>query len=190
MQEGQVLQDYHHTAWTIKNGLSAVWAVQQAPNGFLWVTTPTGVFRFDGLRFESIDDVTNREVHNADVVTVFLSSSGGVWLTTRTHGLLLWKDNRADAEAFTVNQGLSSSVAPALLIDREGTVWIGTTSGLDQLRRNVFSTVAMPTTTDHQFAIAAGDDGSVWAGNSCRQTLHTPIGSACSGNWLPRSLTS
>jgi PAS domain S-box-containing protein len=347
----QVLKGYHHTAWTIENGRSAVWAVQQAPNGFLWLTTPTGVFRFDGLRFESTDEVTNRQVHNADIVTVFLSSSGGVWLTTRTRGLLLWKDNRvtnypdprcvpaaedgivedregalwiaassglfrlkngnceqihndpafpggfplailmdragtlwvkwptgalyfmkfgeskfrhspfgedaggeyaflkqapdgsiwlsdasglrrvtgysdptkpiagsermrkpqswfgnftfapngalwassgqavyrferveqykvneplstADAEAFTVNQGLSSSIAVELLIDKEGNVWIGTTAGLDQLRRSVFSTVAMPTTTDHQFAIAAGDDGSVWVGNREQPLTH------------------
>ena len=341
----QVLQGYHHTAWTTENGLSAVFAVQQAPNGFLWLTTATGVFRFDGLRFESVDEVTHRQVHNSDIVTVFPSSSGSVWLTTRTHGLLLWKDNRvtnypdarcvpaagtggivedrdgalwiaaasglfrlkngncepihndpafpggfplavlmdragtlwvkwptgafyflkrrehtfkrcssgegvggeyaflkqapdgsiwlsdagglrrvtgypdptkqiadperirkqhfgfgnftftpngalwaasgqgvyrfknveqykvdeplsiADAEAFTINQGLSSSVAVDLLIDREGTVWIGTNSGLDRLRRNVFSTLAMPVTTDHQIAIAAGDDGSVWVGN-------------------------
>jgi PAS domain S-box-containing protein len=347
----QVLQGYHHTAWTIENGLSAVWAIQQAPNGFLWLTTPTGVYRFDGQRFESTDDVTNREVHNADIVTVFPSSSGGVWLTTRSRGLLLWKENRvtnypdprcvpaaengivedrdgtlwiaassglfrlkngnceqihnnptfpggfplailmdragtlwvkwptgafyflklgeqkfercssgegvggeyaflkqapdgsiwlsdagglrrvtaypdptkpivaperirkpnswfgnftfapngalwsssgqaiyrfktveqykvdeplstADAEAFTVKQGLSSSVAVDLLIDREGTVWIGTTSGLDQLRRNAFATVAMPTTTDHQFAIAAGDEGSVWVGNREQPLTH------------------
>ena len=78
----------------------------------------------------------------------------------------------ADGEAFTVKQGLSSSVAPALLIDREGTVWIGTTSGLDQLRRNVFSTVTMPATTDHQFAIAASDDGSVWVGNREQPLTH------------------
>jgi PAS domain S-box-containing protein len=347
----QVLQGYHHTAWTTENGLGAVWAVQQAPNGFLWLTTPKGVYRFDGQRFESTDEVTNRKVHNADIVTVFPSSSGGVWLTTRTHGLLLWKDNRmtsypdircepdaegdivedrdgalwiaaysglfrlkngnceeihndptfpggfplailmdragtlwvkwptgalyfmkpgeskfkrwslgehaggeyaflkqapngsiwlsdasglrrvtgypdptkptagperirkphswfgnftfapngalwassgqavyrfknveqykvdeplstADAEAFTVDQGLSSRMAVDLLIDREGTVWIGTTSGLDQLRRNIFSTVAMPTTTDHQFAIAAGDDGSVWVGNREHPLTH------------------
>ena len=348
----QVLQDYHHTAWTAENGLSAVFAVQQAPNGFLWLTTATGVYRFDGVRFESTDEVTNREVHNASIVTVFPSSSGGVWLTTRTHGLLLWKDNRvtsypdprcvpaaemegivedrdgalwiaapsglyrlkngnceqihndpafpggfplailidragtlwvkwptgafyflklgeskfkrsssgegvggeyaflkqapdgsiwlsdagglrrvtgypdptkpitgperirkppsgfgnftftpngvlwaasgqgvyrfknveqykvdeplstADAEAFTVNQGLSSSVARDLLIDREGTVWIGTNSGLDQLRRNVFSTVAMPTTPGHQIAIAAGDDGSIWVGTREQPLTH------------------
>jgi PAS domain S-box-containing protein len=304
------------------------------------------------VRFESTDEVTNRQVHNADIVTVFPSPSGGVWLTTRTHGLLLWKDNRvtnypdrrctpaqgldgivedrdgslwiagsaglfrlkngnceqihndpafpggfplailmdragtlwvtwptgalyflklgehkferyssgegvggeyaflkqapdgsiwlsnasglrrvtgypdptkplpaaekthkpptgfgnftfapngalwaasglgvyrfknveqykvdeplstADAEAFTVKQGLSSSVAQALLIDREGTVWIGTTSGFDQLRRNIFSNVAMPKTTDHQFAIAAGDDGSVWVGNREQPLTH------------------
>jgi PAS domain S-box-containing protein len=348
----QVLQGYHHTAWTTENGLSAVFAVQQAPNGFLWLTTATGVFRFDGVRFESTDEVTNRQIHSMDIVTVFPSPSGGVWLTTRSRGLLLWKDNwvtnypdrrctpaqglngtvedrdgslwiagsaglfhlkngnceqihndpafpgsfplailmdRAgtlwlawptgalyflkpgehtfkrcfsgqgvggdyaflkqapdgsiwlsdvgglrrvtgypdptkplpaaqethephygfgnfafapdgtlwaasghgvyrfksveqykvdeplsidNAEAFTVKQGLSASVAPALLIDREGTVWIGTTSGLDQLRRNVFSTVAMPKTTDHQFAIAAGDDGDVWAGNREQPLTH------------------
>ena len=90
----QILQGYHHTAWTSENGLGAVFAVQQAPNGFLWLTTSTGVLRFDGLRFESVDEVTDRQVHNSDIVTVFPSSSGGVWLTTRTHGLLLWKDNR------------------------------------------------------------------------------------------------
>ena len=351
----QVLQGYHHTAWTIENGLSAVSAVQQAPNGFLWLTTSTGVYRFDGLRFESVDEVTNRQVHSADIVTVFPSSSGDVWLTTRTRGLLRWKDNRvtnypdrrctpaqgvdgivedrdgslwvagsaglfrlkngnceqvhndpafpggfplailmdragtlwvtwptgalyflkfgehkfkryssgdgagseyaflkqapdnsiwlsnarglrrvtgypdpttppvaagqarkpptgfgnftfapdgvlwaasgqgvyrfknveqykldeplgiANAEAFTVNQGLSSSVAAVLLIDKEGTIWIGTTSGFDQLRRNVFSTVAMPTAPEHQFAIAAGDDGGVWIGN--REQPLTHIGS-------------
>jgi PAS domain S-box-containing protein len=347
----KALQGYHHTAWTIENGISAVWAVQQAPNGFLWLTTATGVYRFDGLRFESIDEVTDRKIHNANIVTAFLPSSGGVWLTTRSQGLLLWKDDRVttypnspctpaaendivedrdgalwiaapsglyrlknenceqihnnpafpegfplailmdragtlwvkwpngafyflkrgehkfkrcssgegvggeyaflkqapdgsiwlsdadglrrvtgypdptkpiaspervrrprygfgtfaftpngalwaasglgvyrfqnvehykmdeplstvDAEAFTVSQGLSSSVAPALLIDSEGTVWVGTTSGLDQLRRSVFSTLAMPTTTDHQFAIAAGDDGSVWVGNREQPLTH------------------
>jgi ligand-binding sensor domain-containing protein len=348
----QILQDYHHTAWTIENGLSAVFAVQQAANGFLWLTTATGVYRFDSQRFESMDEVTNQEVHNANIVTAFPSSSGGVWLTTRTHGLLLWKNNRvtnypdprcvpaaetggivedrdgalwiaaasglyrlkngncdqihnnpafpggfplailmdragtlwvkwpngafyflklgepnfkrcssgegvggeyaflkqapdgsiwlsdagglrrvteypdptnpiagpertrkppsgfgnftftpngalwaasgqgiyrfksvdqnkvdeplstADAEAFTVNQGLSSSVARDLLIDREGTVWVGTNSGLDQLRRNVFSTVAMPTTPGHQIAIAAADDGSVWVGSRAQPLTH------------------
>jgi hypothetical protein len=72
----QALQGYHHPAWTTENGLSAVFAVQQAPNGFLWLTTSTGIFRFDGLRFESTDEVTNQQVHNADIVTVFASASG------------------------------------------------------------------------------------------------------------------
>jgi ligand-binding sensor domain-containing protein len=127
----QVLQGYHHTAWTIENGLSAVWAVQQAPNGFLWLTTPTGVFRFDGLRFESTDEVTNRQVHNADLVTVFLSSSGGVWLTTRTRGLLLWKDNR-------VTNYPDPRCVPAaedgIVEDREGALWIAASSGLFRLK--------------------------------------------------------
>jgi ligand-binding sensor domain-containing protein len=107
------LQDFHHTAWTIENGLSAVFAVQQAPNGFLWLTTATGVFRFDGVRFESTDEVTNRQIHNMDIVTVFPSPSGGVWLTTRSRGLLLWKDNRVTNypdRRCTPAQGLNGTV--------------------------------------------------------------------------------
>jgi hypothetical protein len=120
---------YHHTAWTTENGVSAVWTIQQAPNGFLWLTTPTGVFRFDGLRFESTDEVTNRQVHNADIVTVFPSPSGGVWLTTRTHGLLLWKDNRVTNypdRRCTPAQGLNKGRAAILTSGHatKGAFWI------------------------------------------------------------------
>jgi ligand-binding sensor domain-containing protein len=126
------LQDFHHTAWTIENGLSAVFAVQQAPNGFLWLTTATGVFRFDGVRFESTDEVTNRQIHNMDIVTVFPSPSGGVWLTTRSRGLLLWKDNRVTNypdRRCTPAQGYNGIVE-----DRDGSLWIAGSAGLFRLK--------------------------------------------------------
>jgi ligand-binding sensor domain-containing protein len=93
--------------------------------------TTAGVFRFDGLRFESTDEVTNREIHNADIVTVFPSPSGGVWLTTRSHGLLLWKDTRVTNypdRRCTPAQGLNGIVE-----DRDGSLWIAGSAGLFDL---------------------------------------------------------
>src|SRR5271165_798980 len=83
--------NFHHTMWTSENGLGAVFDIQQAADGYLWLTTSTGVFRFDGVRFQSVEEATNGAVHNSEIHAVFLSSSGGVWLKTRAAGLLFWK---------------------------------------------------------------------------------------------------
>jgi ligand-binding sensor domain-containing protein len=83
--------NFHHDMWTSDNGLGAVVDIQQAADGYLWLTTSTGVFRFDGVRFQSVEEATNGAVHNSEIHAVFLSSSGGVWLKTRAAGLLFWK---------------------------------------------------------------------------------------------------
>jgi signal transduction histidine kinase/ligand-binding sensor domain-containing protein len=334
--------DFHHTQW---DGLGAVFDIKQAANGYLWLTTSKGVLRFDGVRFQSVDDATSGMAHSNEIDSVFLSKSGGLWLTTESSGLLLWRagkltefpDRRctptrkqgkiiedndgslwvqgagglfrlrghtceaigakqgypggfaagmlldsqgtlwvktrkgpflflrrgharfqineygegvstsyaflheapdgtiwlsddqglrrvsngpgakafsgprrkecasscqfgdfafapdgslwavnekgverfedvakwpspavrpgARGEAFTPSNGLSSDATWKVMIDREGVVWVGTNAGLDRLRRNVFSVVALPQSEEHEFAIAPGDRGSLWLGN-------------------------
>jgi hypothetical protein len=75
--------DFHHTQW---NGLGAVFDLKQAPAGYLWLTTSKGVLRFDGVRFQSVEEVTRGAVHDSEIDSVFLSSSGGSWLTTEGAG--------------------------------------------------------------------------------------------------------
>jgi signal transduction histidine kinase/ligand-binding sensor domain-containing protein len=346
--------NFHHTMWTSENGLGAVFDIQQAADGYLWLTTSTGVFRFDGVRFQSVEEATNGAALNSEIHAVFLSSSGGIWLKTRAAGLLFWKDGRlttytdrrctpvlqmegiaedadgglwlqtsgglfhmrgsaceqigpehgypggfpaailvdrkgtvwvrtldgallfmprgrsqfqrleydagstsaafllatathntflheapdgsiwlsddhglrrvttkegtrtlpappvkgkneniefgdftfaadgsiwavsdkglrrfdhieqwttlhatesSPGESFTTRQGLSSDAVWKVLIDREGSIWVGTNSGLDRLRRTALSTVPLPPAQEHDFSIAAGDQGSIWTGN-------------------------
>src|ERR1700761_1227877 len=77
------LPNYHHTMWTAENGLGADVDIQQAADGSLWLTTSTGVFRFDGVRLESVEEATNGAVPNNETQPVFLSRNGGLWLKTR-----------------------------------------------------------------------------------------------------------
>src|SRR5271169_4371846 len=83
--------DFHHTEW---QGLGAVFDIKQSSEGYLWLTTSRGVLRFDGVRFQSVEEVTLGAARSSEVDSVFVSSSGGVWLTTEGAGLLFWKDGR------------------------------------------------------------------------------------------------
>src|SRR4030095_2493768 len=44
------VSQYAHTAWRVRDGFSlgAVFAMAQAPDGYLWLGSEFGLFRFDG----------------------------------------------------------------------------------------------------------------------------------------------
>ena len=48
------INQYAHTSWTARDGavLGLVFAMAQTPDGYLWIAGSSGLFRFDGLRFE------------------------------------------------------------------------------------------------------------------------------------------
>ena len=78
----------------------------------------------------------------------------------------------APGESFTTKRGLSSDAVWKVLIDREGSIWVGTNSGLDRLRLSALSTLALPPAEEHDFSIVAGDQGSIWTGNRSLPLTH------------------
>src|SRR5215475_7928734 len=123
---------FHHTMWTSDNGLGAVFDIQQASDGYLWLTTSTGVFRFDGVRFQSVEEVTNGAAENSQIHSAFLSSSGGVWLKTRAAGLLFWKDGRLSV--FTDRRCTPALQMEGMAEDQDGALWIQGSAGLFRMR--------------------------------------------------------
>jgi signal transduction histidine kinase/ligand-binding sensor domain-containing protein len=206
--------DFHHTMWTSENGLGAVFDIQQAADGYLWLTTSTGVFRFDGVKFQSVEEATNGAVPNTEVSSVFLSPSGGIWLKTRAAGLLLWKagqlttfrDRRCTpvlqmngiaedhdgslwlqasvglfhlrgsvCEQIGPERGYPGGFAAAILVDHEGTVWVKTVAGpilflrpgqarFQKLNYDAGTTSAafFLATATHNSYLHEAPDGSVW----------------------------
>jgi len=53
----KAIDQYGHESWTSQRGLpgEAVYQVLQTKDGYLWVRTGSGLARFDGVRFVSMD---------------------------------------------------------------------------------------------------------------------------------------
>jgi signal transduction histidine kinase/ligand-binding sensor domain-containing protein len=154
--------NFHHDMWTSDNGLGAVVDIQQAADGYLWLTTSTGVFRFDGVRFQSVEEATDGAVHNSEIHAVFLSSSGGVWLKTRAAGLLFWKAGHLTT--FTDRRCTPVLQMEGIAEDRDGSLWLQASGGLFHMHGSVCEQIG----AEHGYpggfpaALLVDREGTVW----------------------------
>jgi hypothetical protein len=74
---------------------------------------------------------------------------------TRANGVI----HGGQGPAFTTSQGLSSDVVNKSVRDQEGTIWVATGNGLDQMRKNVLSRTPLPPGPEFQIALAADSTG-------------------------------
>jgi len=165
--------DFHHTDW---KGLGAVFDIKQSSEGYLWLTTSRGVLRFDGVRFQSVEEVTRGAVRDSEIDSVFLSSSGGVWLTTEGAGLLLWKEGKLST--FPDRRCTPTRKLGALIEDRDGSLWVQATSGLFHLRGSVCEQVGAERGYPGGFAagIFLDSEGTLWVKTRTSPLLFLPRG--------------
>src|SRR5260370_13279318 len=52
LDPNKTISQFTHTSWSAKDGIPGpVNAIAQTPDGYLWLGTPAGLYRFDGLHF-------------------------------------------------------------------------------------------------------------------------------------------
>lgn len=77
-------RDYLVRVWETEDGfphISAT-AIAQTPDGYLWVGTFSGLARFDGYKFTSIDPALVSALRDAMVLRLATDSSGALWVAT------------------------------------------------------------------------------------------------------------
>ncbi len=150
---------FRHTSWS---GLGAVFDLKQSSEGYLWLTTSKGVLRFDGVRFQSMEEVTRGAVPDDDIDSVFLSSSGGLWLTTRGAGLLLWKDG--GLTAFPDRRCTPTRKQGKIIEAQDGSLWVQAAANLFHLRGSVCEQAGAEEGYPGGFAagMLMDSDGTLW----------------------------
>jgi signal transduction histidine kinase len=124
-----------HTAFSPKEGApSGVEAIAQTADGFLWVGTGTGLFRYDGARFDSsISDHLP-----AASVRALLAESRGLWIGYTFGGVSFLHDG--ELTSFDLGDLPRGSVKQ-FYRDRDGILWASATAGLAKLVDGRWSTV-------------------------------------------------
>jgi ligand-binding sensor domain-containing protein/signal transduction histidine kinase len=119
------ISQYAHTTWTFQNGFShgAVYAIAQTADGYLWLGTQSGVFRFDGVRTMPLPLAPGQQLRATEVGSLLPARDGTLWIGT-LDGLVSWKSGQ-----LTEHLAFRGLRVNALLQDRDGTIWVGTALG-------------------------------------------------------------
>jgi signal transduction histidine kinase/ligand-binding sensor domain-containing protein len=150
----------------------------EATNGRLWMAeTSRSVRPIPSPGDHSSFDHTEIQVGSRRLL---FDREGGLWITTFGDGIrrapsperlsgVIGEFSKA-VESFTTKDGLTDESVSAIIQDREGNIWIGTNSGLDQFRAGKIQPVALPI-KGSQATFAAGDDGDLWV-NTIGSMIH------------------
>jgi signal transduction histidine kinase/ligand-binding sensor domain-containing protein len=79
------LAEWHHTAWTGESGppIAGEHLMQRSPDGYLWLSAPNSLIRFDGMRFTVIDGSTTPALRTSlpgEFVPALMDSAGVMWI--------------------------------------------------------------------------------------------------------------
>jgi signal transduction histidine kinase/ligand-binding sensor domain-containing protein len=88
-----------------------------------------------------------------------------IWLDRSDQG-----QTAIDSEVLSLAGGLGGIEVHSILADREGNIWVGTSWGLDRLRRPKMVKAVLPQLVP-AFALAPADSGAIWVGSQGRGML-------------------
>ena len=89
------VSQYAHYAWTVRDGFSLgnVYAMAQTPDGYLWLGTEFGLFRFDGVRFLPWHPPAGQQLPDKNINSLLVTRDGSLWIGT-FGGLVILKDGK------------------------------------------------------------------------------------------------
>ncbi|MBO4882987.1 MAG: hypothetical protein J5570_05710, partial [Lachnospiraceae bacterium] len=153
---------YSAEVYDRSNGLgsSQVNTVCQTIDGYIWVGTYSGLYRYDGREFVKIE--IDDRIRN---VTVLLPNGReGLWIGTNDAGLFYYYHATGHVKAYTASDGLESNSVRALCYGKNGELYIGTSSSLSILENsNTLSTYSSSDELYNVSGISCRADGIVAA---------------------------
>ena len=134
------LPGQHHQAWSFAEGAPAdVWALAQAPDGYLWLGTGSGLYRFDGERFESVPLAVGQSLPSNNITALAIGRAGDAWIGFYAAGIARLQHGKLENDG--VEDGLPEGMVYRIVDDGRGTTWAAVDGGLARHRDGRWQTM-------------------------------------------------
>ncbi|MBC7841705.1 MAG: hypothetical protein H7099_05310 [Gemmatimonadaceae bacterium] len=121
--------------WTTKDGApGGITALAQTRDGFLWLGGATGLFRFDGVRFERYEPPDGQFLPATAIAALWAAPDGLLWVGFNAGGVSKIAPRGAGLVSYGLREGLPMAVVSSFALDSAGTVWASTARGLAYLQ--------------------------------------------------------
>jgi signal transduction histidine kinase/ligand-binding sensor domain-containing protein len=116
-----------HDFWGYKdNAPQGTQGFAQTSDGFLWLGTALGLYRFDGTRFELFHSPFGDQLLSTNIYSLFAPASGGLWIGYTFGGFSFLNDGRVTNYGGEISTGSVFNFAQ----NATGVLWAATVRGL------------------------------------------------------------
>src|SRR6266568_3953757 len=167
-QPAQIIQKapaaYASRSWQTDEGLpnNLVRAITQTPDGYLWIGTRLGLARFDGVHFTAFDARNTPALKNPNISALCVDGRGSLWIGTYGDGMMRLEDGTFSHYSST--NGLAGDELSVLYCARDGSLWIGTTTGVSHYQAGKFTNYTRKEglASDIIRSVLEDRDGRIW----------------------------
>jgi len=121
----KTISQFTHTSWSAKDGIPGpVRAIAQTPDGYLWLGTEAGLYRFDGLRFAPIEPgAVAGHQHSQAVWSLCAARDGSLWIGFGSGGVGRLQNGRVIR--YSSEEGAPEGGILSIVEDSTGVIWAG-----------------------------------------------------------------
>lgn len=156
-----VFSQFSHSAWTGRDGApQGIQVLEQTSDGYLFLGTLSGLYRFDGLRFSAVVPLAgSSQFPSLDISALKADSNGGLWIGYRVGGISHLQNDRLIN--FDQRYGLPMDYVEQIESGPQGTIWAVTHGQLMKLEgsrwTDIGTTLGFPSGVQHVFFDRSGN---------------------------------
>jgi signal transduction histidine kinase/ligand-binding sensor domain-containing protein len=153
----------YRTSWTAHDGApTGIEALAQTSDGYVWFAASAGLFRFDGVRFERVDSVGGQRLPSNNILTLFATQSGGLWIGYRFGGASFI--SHGAVTNYGEHEGLAAASVTDLAGEPSGVMWATTSRGLKRFNGTLWEDVRerLNLPSEYVKSVQVARDGTLW----------------------------
>jgi signal transduction histidine kinase/ligand-binding sensor domain-containing protein len=157
-----------HTSWSAKDGIPGpIRAITQSADGYLWLGTEAGLYRFDGLHFVAWKPAFGEQLPSLSVWSLCVSHDGSLWIGFGSSGISQLRDGHL--KNYSPKEGVPDGGVLSIVEDASGSIWAGGQYGFSKFEGGRWRSIgaemgyrapgAQALLVDHRGTLWAATDG-------------------------------